>query len=360
MKNVCVIFGGKSVESDVSVVTAKQVLQNFDYTRYKVYPVYIDKQGRFWTGKNYDNVQTFKHFDTKRQKPVTFGGGVHGVWIAKKFVHIDCALVCCHGTGGEDGSLQGLLNMADIPYTCSGVEASALCMNKLSSKKYFEYLGLPITKYTALVQGQEYDLKKITKGMHFPLFVKPANLGSSIGINKCTSTEDLQSAIDIAFCFDNTILIEQGVQNLVEYNCSTMRYDGKVISSQIESPYAWSDFLNFDDKYLKKGKKFCKKVKKVKIGKRLENQIKQMAQFVHEQFGLEGVVRTDFLYDKIAKCLYINEINTIPGSLAFYLYKQQGLSFKDILNNLVEDALKRYDIAQKISTTYDSKILNEK
>lgn len=360
MKNVCVIFGGKSVESDVSVVTAKQVIQNFDFAKYKMIPVYIDKKGRFWSGKEYDKVATFKDFNPKKHKAVTFGGGVQGFWIGKKFVHIDCALICCHGTGGEDGSLQGLLNMVDIPYTCSSVEASAICMNKWSSKKYFQFLGLPITNFKVLVKGQDYEIENLTKGMKYPLFVKPANLGSSVGISKCKNLDDLKSAIEIAFCFDNTVIIEQGVENLIEYNCSTMKVDGQIISSQIESPHAWSDFLNFDDKYLKKGKKLCKKVNKTKIGKRLEKQIKQMAIFVHKEFGLEGVIRTDFLYDSQNKKLYINEINTIPGSLAFYLYKQQGFSFKDILNNLVEDALQRYEYDKNKTTNFDSNILANK
>lgn len=170
----------------------------------------------------------------------------------------------------------------------------------------------------------------------------------------------MKSAIEIAFFFDNVVIVEQGVENLIEYNCSTMKKGGQIIASQIESPHAWSDFLNFDDKYLKKGKKLCKKVKKINIGKRLETQIKKMAIFVHQQFELEGVVRTDFLYDNQNKKLYINEINTIPGSLAYYLYKQQGLSFKDILNNLIEDSLERYKYNNLKSTKFNSDILQNK
>lgn len=359
MKNICVIFGGKSVENEVSVITAKQVIQNFDYSKYKLYPVYIDKQGKFWTGNNFDDVKIFNNFNPKKHKSITFQGGSGGFFIKRKFVKIDCAVVCCHGTGGEDGSLQGLLNMAEIPYTSCGVEASAICMNKITMKKMFEYLSLPVTKYITLNKEQYKNLTVNDVKLDYPLFVKPANLGSSVGINKCNNFNQVKQALEIAFHFDNKVIIEQGVQNLIEYNCSAMNINGKVVASQIEQPHAWSEFLNFDDKYIKKGKKFAKKVKKVNIGKRLEQKIKQMTVFTYEQLNMKGVVRTDYLYDKTNKKLYINEVNTIPGSLAYYLWKSHNLSFKDIIDNLITQALQDCENNKQISTSYKSSIFDK-
>ena len=359
MKNICVIFGGKSVENEVSVITAKQVLENIDYSKYKVYPVYIDKQNNFWSGKDFKKVETFKNFNPKKHKEVSFKGNCKGIYIKRKFVSIDCAVVCCHGTCGEDGSLQGLLNMVGIPYTCCGVEASAICMNKITMKKFFENLNLPISKYMEVDFLKYKNITEKDIKLKYPLFVKPANLGSSVGINKCNNFEEVKSALDIAFHFDKKVIIEQGVQNLIEYNCSTLKINEKVCASNIEQPHAWSDFLNFDDKYLKKGKKFGRKIKKIKIGKKLEQKIKEMAILVHEKFDLQGVVRTDFLYDKQSKLLYINEINTIPGSLAYYLWKNQNLSFKDLIDILILNALQKNKQDNQISTNFNSKIFDK-
>ena len=359
MKNICVIFGGKSVENEVSIITAKQVLENIDKTKYKIFPIYIDKFGNFYSGKNYDKVETFKNFKQKNHHLVTFQANSGGFYIKKKFVKMDCVVVCCHGTGGEDGSLQGLLNMINVPYTCCGVEASAVCMNKITMKKIFESLSLPITKYQIIDKNTYQLLESNDIQVNYPVFVKPANLGSSVGINKCYNFEQVQNAVEIAFHFDNQIIIEQAVENLIEYNCSTMKIKGKIEPSQIEQPHTWSDFLNFDDKYIKKGKKFGRKVKTVKISIKLDKQIKDMAVYVHKSFNLEGVIRTDFLYDKENKKLYINEINTIPGSLSYYLWKSHKLSFKDIIDNLIEDAIERKKENDKIITTYNSKILEK-
>ena len=359
MKNICVIFGGKSVENEVSVITANQVLQNIDKGKYKIFPVYIDKKGCFWTGKNYDKIETFKFFKPKNHHQIIFQANSGGIFIKKKFVKIDCCLVCCHGTGGEDGSLQGLLNIINVPYTCCGVEASAVCMNKILMKKLFQYYNLPITEYQIINKDTYKLLDNADIKIKYPIFVKPANLGSSVGINKCNNFEQVQNAINIAFYFDNQVLLEQGVENLVEYNCSTMKINNKIEASQIEQPHAWSEFLNFDDKYIRKGKKFGRKINQAKIGIRLEQKIKDMAIFVHKELGLEGVVRTDFLYDKVNKKLYINEINTIPGSLSYYLWKSHKISFKDLITNLIDDAIERKHKFENVITSYNSKIFDK-
>lgn len=358
MKNICVIFGGKSVESEVSIITAKFAMQNFDFTKYKMFPVFIDKSGKWWTGKNFDKVETFKPFIPQKHKKVVLQAGSGGLYLKNKFVKIDCALVCCHGGFGEDGSLSGLLNMLEIPYTCCNVEASSICMNKITMKKMFEHLNLPVTNYICL-DKENADWEQLISKLKYPLFVKPANLGSSVGINKCTNLDELKVATEIAFNFDNLLIVEEAVENLIEYNCSSMRYNGEIVASQIEQPQSWSDFLNFEDKYIKKGKKLHKKMKHTKIGQRLEQKIKTMTKLVHSEFGLKGVVRIDYLFDKQSKKLYINEINTIPGSLAFYLWKSEKLSFKDIMDIIISQGIEEYQKRQNLITYYDSSILDK-
>lgn len=362
MLNVAVFFGGKSVEHDVSIITGRQVLANIDSAKYNVIPVYIDKNNKWWTGDDLDLSQTYLPFNQKKHKSISICAG-ENVFVINGFkqkrIKIDCAVNCCHGTCGEDGNLQGLLNLLDIASTGSDTLASSVCMNKIFMKRLFERFGFSIPKYITLKRQQIMEYENVK--LKFPLIVKPANLGSSIGISRVNNREELFSALETAFCFDEEVLIEEAVLNLREINCSVQKINDEIVTSDLEEPIAWEKFLSFEDKYVQNGKKSGQKRKlKVKIGKRLEKKIRDISSLCYEYFNLSGVIRIDFLLDDATKQLFINEINTIPGSLAFYLWKGKGISFKKLIDLQIEQAIKKREQKLLNKTNFQSNILSQK
>lgn len=361
MLNVAVIFGGKSVEHDVSIITGRQVLNNIDKKKYKVIPVYIDKFGVWWTGKDLVESKTFLPFDGNKHKKISVIPGenfflINGLF--KKKVRIDCAINCSHGTNGEDGNLQGLLNLINVASTGSDTLSSSICMNKIVMKNLFEKLNLPVVKFVTLKRMDLMNYDKIK--LRYPLIVKPSSLGSSIGISKVYNSNDLFNALETAFNFDGEVIIEEAVDNLREINCSVQVINDEITTSDLEEPISWENFLSFNDKYILGGKKSRQKRKtKVKIGKKLENKIRDISKFCYESFNLSGVIRIDFLLNNETKELYINEINTIPGSLAFYLWKGQGISFRKHIDLQIEQAVEKQ--AQKLlnKTEFESNLLEE-
>ncbi len=362
MLNIAVFFGGKSVEHDVSIITGRQVLNNIDSTKYNVFPIYIDKTNKWWTGNDLDLQQTYLPFVEKKHKRISIISG-ENVLIVKsglkqKKIKIDCAFNCCHGTYGEDGNLQGLLNCLSIPFTGSDTLASSICMNKIIMKRLFERYNFPIPKYICL--NREHIMNYENIKLKFPLIVKPANLGSSIGISRVDNKEELFKALETAFHFDGEVIIEEAVQNLREINCSVQKIKDEIVTSDLEEPVSWEKFLSFDDKYVQKGKKSGQKRKiNVKIGKRLENKIRNISKMCYEHFNLSGAIRIDFLLDDLKKELFINEINTIPGSMAFYLWKGKEISFRKLIDLQIEQALLKEKQKSLNQTEFKSNILSQ-
>lgn len=365
MKNIAIIYGGKSVEHDVSIITAKQVYENIDKQEFNPILVYIDKCGKWWVGKGLENKQTYVNFNPKKFKRVFLKTGencffVENFWGLKK-IDIYAVINCCHGTMGEDGCLQGLLESFDFAYSGSDVLGSSLCMNKIFMKKIFEFHGLPIVKYFYLQRGKEIDLTEKMKDFGYPVFVKPANLGSSIGIDKCENEQELMQAIKVAFIFDEYVIIEKAVENLQEINCSVQKINGEVVTGELEEPISWKKFLTFEDKYISGGKKGPNKRKiRVELKEELERKIVDMSISAYKHFNLDSVVRIDYLYDKKQDQLYINEINTIPGSLAFYLWKGKGISFKKHISLQIEQAINKLQVKKQNKTNFNSEILKQK
>lgn len=353
-KNIFVFFGGKSAEHDISIITAIQTLNAIDKTKYNVFPAYIDKSGLFWTGEKLFDIKIFVDFAPKQkgikrfvilsgEKKVALLKGTH----IKKVLDIDAAVLCCHGAGGEDGSLQGLLEMSDIPYSSSGVCSSALCMNKKIMKDVFLSHKLPIVEHISVTreefeQSPETVLSRVKK-MGYPVISKPSNSGSSIGIEKSKNDEELKDALDLAFSFDKLAVVEKCVENLMEVNCAVLKVGDKVITSSLEEPKTASDILTFSDKYLtspRKGEKHVLSEKDIKLKKSQKELIKALARESFVACDCDGVVRIDFLIDLDTQKIYVNEINTIPGSMANYLFSE-NMNFSELVDNLVEAALQK-------------------
>lgn len=362
-KTVAVIYGGKSAEHDISIITGVQAIAGLDKKRYHVLPIYLSKNNEFFIGKNMEKISAYVDFEhQKGLKRVQFSAGRRLILVQKrrKFVYyaqIDVALVCCHGLSGEDGNLQGLLTLAGIPYTSAGTFGSSLCMDKIASKTIFQSIGIRTADFVWFSrkdyeENEEKVLKKINKKLTYPLMVKPANLGSSIGISKCNTGEDLKQAIEVALAYDSRILVENALQNAREINLSVLGNSLRHEFSVMEEPKKWDEFLSFEDKYLRKND--LRKID-VALPEKIKNKIEKMSAKVFKEFALCGVVRIDFLLD--GDDVYMNEINTIPGSLAAYLWKPKGMSFSKLLNRLIDLAEEQFKERELTTFSYQSPAL---
>ena len=377
MKHIGVFFGGRSCEHDVSIITGLQAMEHLDRERYQVHPVYLARDGRWYTGDGLFQVAIFTDF--------TLGEGIRPCRLSQipeeglilegeaQPLHLDAALLCMHGMHGEDGSLQGLLEMSDIPYTSAGVGGSAAGMDKALMKKVFLGCGFPSVPYVAFYRKSfEADAASVATEAEgkigFPAYVKPASLGSSIGITKATDRKGLLDALELAFSYDRKVIVERGVENPMEINCSVLGMDGEAEASLCEKPLGWQEFLTFEDKYLRGGKgdgakgdgKLAGKTREIPadIPEELTQRIRTMAVDIFHALDCKGVVRIDFLVDHNSGELFVNEINTIPGSLAFYLWEPKGLSYGQLLDRMIALAEESLLEKKKNSYAFESVLLN--
>lgn len=357
-KRVAVFFGGKSVEHEVSVITGHQVMENMDTDKYEVIPVFIDKDGKWYTGESLKDFNNFKNRKLEDLVEVTMNP-VYGDCklythhnklkkLGKNFTQeIDIIFPAMHGTNGEDGTLMGLFELIGIPYVGCNVTSSSVGMDKILMKSVFKAEGLPVVNYTWFYRKRwqlEPDklVSEIEEKIGYPVIVKPANLGSSIGISKATDRASLVKAIDVAASYDRKILVEEAIQNLREINCAVIGNDDIVESSLCEEPIGWSEIQTFADKYMK-GSKSAKGGKggndkhqiPANIDEAVATEIRDLAQKSFIALDCAGTARIDFLLGDNTK-VYVNEINTLPGSLSFHIWKASGLEFKPLITKLIE------------------------
>lgn len=390
---VAVIYGSRTCEHDVSIVSALQAMENLNKDEYEVVPVYIARDGQWYTGQLLRNIAFYSAFRPEmvtHVAPVMSDDGKltlmpvssiapHGfkglVKVLMSNMNLgeetvekcDVVLPVMHGMNGEDGTLQGMMELYNVPYTSSGVMGSALGMDKIAMKQFFKGCGLPVVDGMWFARSDWESnrsgvLARVESSCQYPVYVKPANLGSSIGISRATDRDSLIKAIETAVEYDRRILVERGINKPVEINCSALRIKGEVRASLCEMPASWEEFLTFDDKYLRgsksgKGQGMESLARKVPapIGDELTRRIQQMTVEVYKAMDCKGVVRIDFMLD--GEELYINEINMIPGSLAFYLWEPLGISFSDMLDCMIEDAFAAHAEKNRSVFSFDSSIL---
>jgi D-alanine-D-alanine ligase len=371
--NLAVIFGAKSAEHEVSIVTTFQAWGWIDRKKYNPFLIYIDQSNNAYLCPHLRK-ESYKDFIKRvleQNKRVTFvqsGIEISGGILLKKRVKIDVALLTMHGLYGEDGKIQGMLDFFDIPYTGSGVLGSALGMDKVLMKEIFEKLGLKVVKYfwfydVEYKKDKSLIFRKVDKELGYPVFVKPANCGSSVGIRKVKNRKMLDEAIKQAGKFDHKILIEQGISGAKDINCSILGgYDSEV--SVCEEVLTDEEFLSFEEKYLKGGKTkgmlSLSRIMPAPIPDGVAKEIQRQAKMIFRELGCWGVARMDFLYQPKNKTIYPNEINTIPGSLAFYLWKASGLEPSSLIDKLVSLALERKKQQDSLNLTFKSRILDQK
>lgn len=377
--NVAVMFGGRSVEHEISIITGLQVVENIDKSKYNAIPVYVDKKGDWYTGDELLDVKNYKDMPgliSKSQKvfmpPVPSMSKLYiypmKTSLFKKepeSIDVDIVFPAFHGMHGEDGTIQGFFHLANIPYVGSGVTGSAVGMDKIIMKDVFKANDIPIVNYTWFLRSEyeensEAIVDKVEEKLKYPMFVKPANLGSSIGISKAKNRESLIDAIDVAINYDRKIIVEEGVDNLIEINCSTIGNE-QILTSVCEQPVSWEDFLSYDDKYLRQGnsKGMQSTVRRIPapIPDEQTNEIQELSKKVFKVLDCAGISRIDFMIDKSTGKVFVNEINTMPGSVAFYLWEPVGIKFTELIDKLIQYGIEAYKERNKNIYTFDSQVL---
>ena len=361
MKTVAVIFGGKSVEHDISVITAMQAMARFP-KGYQMLPIYITSQGNFVVADNLNDAKIYLNFakNVKNCRNVSIDFENHGVFVwkknkIKKRIKVDCALLCNHGHGGEDGTLQGMLELAGIAYTSSTLSSSAMTMDKSLTKIMlgnFHIKTLPYVQFDRCEyhQNKLKILQTIKKKLAFPCIIKPANLGSSVGISICECEAKLDKQIEDAFAFDERILVERYLSDAEEYSCACVKINDKILPSKVNKVKK-SKIYTFEEKYIKE-----REVGKCEISKELNEQIKKLAVKAYKALRCDGVVRIDFLLDKKKKTLFVNEINSIPGSLSSNMFDS---SFEDLLSVLIEEGIEKNGKTKNVIYQFSSSAIEK-
>ena len=376
---VGVFFGGKSVEHEVSVISALQACRSLNTEKYDIIPVYITKNGDFYTGENIGKIECYKNIpallkESSRVIPVKESDGLHLLrYPLKKFRNnlaavIDVVLPIVHGTNVEDGVLQGYLQTLGVPYASCDVISSAVGMDKYVMKTVFADNGIPVLP-CSVVNVKEYTksaqavFEKIENKTKYPVIVKPLNLGSSVGIRKAKNREELESALEYAFTFSIKVLVENAITELKEINCSVLGDYENAEASECEEPLANDEILSYQDKYTggtKSGKSGMASLKRkipADIDGETREKIRDMAVKAFQALGCSGVARIDFMIDLSNGNIYLNEINTIPGSLAFYLWEPIGVKYSELLDRMISLALKRERENKALNFSFDSNIL---
>lgn len=353
MKELIIIFGGRSCEHDISIITASYAYHAINLKDYNKTAVYLH-QGLFYIGKGLESLENFIKFDKKKFTQVLFSDGF--MYSAgkklKKILKVDCALLCTHGGEGENGALQGYLEINKIPYSSSSVAASAVTMDKVLTKKLLESFGGDVVPYAVLEPKD--GAEKIEKLLSYPVIVKPARLGSSIGISKAKNLSELTEAVELGRKYDDILLVESCLENFIELNCAAVKDGEEILVSGIERPYVDSGFLSYNDKYIGGAKTPQKKEFPAKIEEQLAESVRDLTKKVYKAFNLSGVVRVDFLLQNGK--VYVNEINSIPGSLAHYLFAKT-MNISSLVKTMIDEAARRFEKEKSLITSFYSNVL---
>ncbi|MCE7936833.1 D-alanine--D-alanine ligase [Candidatus Saccharibacteria bacterium CPR2] len=383
MKNVAVIFGGRSTEHDVSIVTAlSSIIAPIEMlSGYKPIPVYIARDGSWYTGDDLKEVHFYSGGNLedklKKMKKLSLKFD-DGLWLLKpglggEKIRVDIVFPSMHGTYGEDGSLMGLLRMAGVPFVGCDMAASVIAMDKVLTKQLVSDAGLAVTKYVWFEKRdwQKNSKEIITKinNLKYPLFVKPAHLGSSIAITKVKTKDELENALEVAMHYDDKILVEEGVTNLTEVTVPVMGND-KPRVGMVEESLAKAEFFDFESKYMNGGKKIKGFGKDeggdkstwsripAKIPKPLYKECENLALATYKVLGCSGISRVDLLIDS-GKKIYVNEVNTLPGTLYRHNWQKAGVSAVELVEKLLHFAIERFEESKRLTTVFNTNFLKQ-
>lgn len=385
-----VFFGGKSVEHEVSIITAIQAMENMNKEKYEIIPIYIAKDNKMYCGDLVGDIRNYSDINNLLQNSIQVtlvqkDDKVELIKCNKKMFEnavyntIDIAFPIVHGTNVEDGTLQGFLKMFNLPYVGCDVTSSAVGMDKHVCKCVLKDNNIPLLDCKCFTKkdyndGIENIIDSIEQNFEYPVIIKPVNLGSSVGIEIAKNKESLQEAIENAFTYAKKILVERAIKNLKEVNCSVIGDYEDAIPSECEEPVKKDEILSFSDKYLSGGKKTGGKLGAKSAGSQdsmnagvlklpaditseQRKTIQELAVKTFKTLGCSGVIRIDFMIDQDSNEIFVNEVNTIPGSLSFHLWRATNLSYTEMLDKIIDLALKRNREEANMTFSFDSNIL---
>lgn len=408
---IAVFFGGNSVEHEVSIITALHAVENIDREKYEVLPIYITKDNKMYAGEKIGDIASYNDIAALLNKstqvtPVNLGDKVALLRAEKKLLkndiydYIDIAFPIVHGTNVEDGTIEGFVKMLNIPYVGCDVISSALGMDKYACKEILRANDIPV------IDGKLYNIKQykddeaalrkdIEKELDFPVITKPVNLGSSVGISIAKDQKELQQSLEEAFTYASKVLVEKAIMDLKEVNCSVIGNYESAKASECESPIKMDRILSYRDKYLGNGTKGAKGIKgcksaevkgcksvgvkgsknasfggtmgsdnsnpslelPAKISAEQKKTIQELAVQTFQALGCNGVIRIDFIIDQSNDKIFVNEVNTIPGSLSFHLWRETGLDYTEELNQIIALGIKRAREEKNLTFSFETNIL---
>ncbi len=385
---VAMLYGGKTVEHEVSVISGIQALKSMDTDKYEVIPVYMTKENEMYIGSDIGKIESYRDIpgllkSSQRVIMVNEGGRVQLVpYPPKRFggakpVAVDIAFPVVHGTNVEDGALQGYLKTIGVPFVGPDVTSSAISMDKFITKAVLKEAGVPVLDAKVYTMSDYEEPEKladdIAETFGFPVIIKPVNLGSSVGIGVAKSRNELIDAIDDAFRYASRVMAEHAISKLREINCSVLGDENGAIASECEEPLTSGEILSYEDKYVNgggkkggsKGGSGSKGAGMANLSRKIpaeltpekREEIRELAVRSFRALGCCGVSRIDFMIDEDEDKLYFNEINPIPGSLSFYLWEPVGVPYKELLDRMIQLALKRDRVEDSLTFTFDTNIL---
>lgn len=373
-----VFFGSRSPEHDISIITAELIISGLKGLEYPVIPVYFAKDGTWYINEKLSNLSFFQtdiwdfknwhryylDLENSKEKIVLKQKGIFG-----KKITIEVSFPAFHGQYGEDGTIQGLWDIFNIPYIGCSVSSSALAKDKVFTKLIYKAKQIPTTDFIYFYNFEwdihkEKILKEIQEKLHYPMFVKPSRLGSSIGIKKVKNRNELEEAIEVALHYDEKIIVENGIENVRDLTCAVLGNSKDLFVSLVQESLYETDFFTFEDKYLKAGgaqtgKAQQKIVIPAEIPSNLTEEIQKLAKEIFVMFDCSGISRIDFLYDEKENKLYANEINPLPGTLYHHLFKKSGIELPQLLQKLIDSAFERHREKQQLITTFNSSVLKQ-
>lgn len=377
-KTVGIFFGSRNPEHDVSIITGQLIISGLKKLNYSVYAVYLDKQGKWYLGESFSHLKqftdpqtTFKEKDREWYLDMQESQGKL-VFKKKGFggerIQIDVAFPAFHGQNGEDGTFQGMCELLNVPYVGCDVTSSAVTMDKVLTKLLYRSSDIPTSEFLFYTKDEwnsdtEKGVQKVLDTLHFPVIVKPARLGSSIGISKAKNEKELQFAMEVAFHYDEKVIVEVCIDNLMDVTCAVIGND-KPIPSLLQESVFKDEVFSYEDKYLEDGgAQLGNAQNSIVIPARLDNvttkQIQDIAIQTYKLIGCSGIARVDFLYDMKTKKIYANEVNTLPGTLYHHLWKKSGIDLPELLEKLIRYAEERYEKKKEYTHTFASDLLKK-
>ena len=354
MKNVGVFFGGQSIEHEISCITGTMTVNSIDCFKYNAIPIYVDQDGKWWTGQEIKDIGFFQNPDFSKLKRVTLFAGDNCLYSikgkrAKRLMEISACINCIHGERGEDGSLAGLLNMCSIPLASPQLFCSSATMSKTFTKLVLKGLGVKTLPYCVAKSSE--DAVYIENKLGYPLIIKPDTGGSSIGITIAKDRTQLEKGILTALRYGENVLIEPLVKDFIEINCACYNSGQEEVVSECEKPVVRSQILSFDDKYRSGDRVFP-----ADVDKDVSDKIKKITKKVYSGLGFSGIIRVDYIVK--GKEVYLNEINSVPGSLAYYLFVENTKQFGQMLNEIIALALSDGARSSTFTKKFNSGILS--